>query len=374
MSRVKVRASAVVASVTVAGLLMLAGRSAWATSVRVVTYNIEADIGGFNTPRPGLNEVLEAIGTQNVAGVNQPIDILALEETTSNSTTVAPIVTALNSYYGAAATYAQSPYQAGEVNNNPSSGNGPNALIYNSHTLTLVATQGLGVPSNVSREPVRYEFQPVGGTAAQDFFVYVSHYKSGSTDSDATKRQTEAALIRSNEATLAPSARVLYVGDFNTSGSSDLFDNLMASGQGQAIDLLSPSDTASTIYAAVSSYTDAATGIQYRDDDVFATQNVLSDARGLQYISGSYRTFGNNGTTASGKSVNLVSNTSLNNLTGAFAGQQSTILADLTTASDHLPTIADFSLPTAPEPGSLAMLALGAAARLGRRVVAQRGG
>src|SRR5260221_623139 len=78
--------------------------------IRVVTYNIEDDINGFTTPRPGLVEVLEGIGEEQVAGSFQPLDVLTLQETTSNSTTVAPIVSALNSYYGRIAVYAQSSY------------------------------------------------------------------------------------------------------------------------------------------------------------------------------------------------------------------------------------------------------------------------
>src|SRR3954463_4516525 len=77
--------------------------------LRVATYNIEADIGGFTTPRPGLQTVLEGIGAETVNGFARPLDILTLGETTSNATTVQPIVNSLNTTYGAG-TYAMSPY------------------------------------------------------------------------------------------------------------------------------------------------------------------------------------------------------------------------------------------------------------------------
>ena len=48
--------------------------------------------------RAGLYQVLEGIGEEQVQGDVQPIDILTLSETTSN-TDVQPIVTNLNSYY-----------------------------------------------------------------------------------------------------------------------------------------------------------------------------------------------------------------------------------------------------------------------------------
>ena len=93
-------------------------------------YNIEADIDGYTTPRPGLYAVLEAIGENYVNGAAHPFDILTLEETTSNSATVAPIVSALNIYYGGT-PYAQSGVQGTESGNDPSEGNGPNAVVYN---------------------------------------------------------------------------------------------------------------------------------------------------------------------------------------------------------------------------------------------------
>jgi hypothetical protein len=80
--------------------------------IRVVTRNIAADINGVTAPLPGLiapwtnaNDVadggaLEGIGEETVAGdPARPLDILALEETTSNPITVSPICNALNTFY-----------------------------------------------------------------------------------------------------------------------------------------------------------------------------------------------------------------------------------------------------------------------------------
>ena len=60
-------------------LEVLEGRSLpSANTFRIATYNIEADINGVTTPRPGLYEVLEGIGEERLSGNVQPIDILAL--------------------------------------------------------------------------------------------------------------------------------------------------------------------------------------------------------------------------------------------------------------------------------------------------------
>src|SRR5207245_7324986 len=114
--------------------------------------NTRADISGISTPSPGLitpssggsvtnGGVLEGIG-EEILGNDpaQPIDILALQETTDNTTTVQPIVDGLNTFYSfrnIPAGYAMSPYQA-TIPGTADAGNGPNAMAYNTNTLQLV--------------------------------------------------------------------------------------------------------------------------------------------------------------------------------------------------------------------------------------------
>ena len=164
---------------------------ATAGTLRIVDWNIEADISGYTTPRPGFNTVLQGMGNEIIGGVAQPIDIMTLEETTSNTTTVQPILNMLNGDY-AGANYKMSTYQATQNGSN-SSGNGPNAVVYNANTVNLIASVGVGTPGGSSngeyRQVVRYEFQPVGDTGSNGiFYVYVSHMKSGTTSADITAR------------------------------------------------------------------------------------------------------------------------------------------------------------------------------------------
>ena len=201
--------------------LTSAASFAAAQTIRIVSYNIEADINGVTTPRSGLDTVLEAIGQEKYVGdsVVQPLDILGLEETTSNAVTVAPIVTDLNSFYGAG-TYAQSTVQATQ-SGGASSGNGPNAIIYNTKTLQLLDSHTVAntptstnapAGSRVDRAVMRYEFEPVGGSASQAFYVYVSHMKSSFSDSgqdlinDESDRTLESNDILADEATLPSNA------------------------------------------------------------------------------------------------------------------------------------------------------------------------
>ncbi len=334
---------------------------AFASTLRIVDWNIEDDIDGYTTPRPGLNTVLEGIGNETIAGDAQPIDIMSLEETTSNSTTVQPILNMLNGDY-VGANYQMSSYQATQSGSN-SDGNGPNAIVYNANTVQLLASVGVGTPEGSGngeyRQVVRYEFEPIGSNTP--FYVYVSHMKSGSTSADATDRGEEATIIRNNELTLPANASVLYMGDLNSNPPEAEFTNFTASGQGEAYDPLNFSTAAGNL-------TESATDLRYRDDYQLMTQNVLGGTGAIDYVSGSLQAFGNNGTTSSGGTVNSGTNTDLAYMTTAngYSPTQSQILSALTTASDHLPNVADYTF-VVPEPASTALAIGGAFLLLFRR-------
>ncbi|MGA2243526.1 MAG: hypothetical protein ABSH48_00900 [Verrucomicrobiota bacterium] len=368
-------------------LALLAGPLAAQTRiVRVVTYNIEADIDNVTAPLPGLvappgntssyqsGGALEGIGEELVNGHTQPLDILALEETTSNPQTVTPIANALNTFYGVAGMYSNSSYQATQSGSN-SDGNGPNAVVFNTHTLQLLASTpvnpsggagSLGSASGELREVMRYKFAPAGVpvTASNVFYVYVSHYKSGTSSGDLTERAGEAAIIRTNEAIDLPAnARVLYVGDYNitTSGETSYQTILAATApngisQGGAIDPMNTNDNQSINWGASSTATNILAmetehsyDLEYRDDLQVMTTNVYFGAPGgLKYVPGTYHVFANNGTTPYYGTVNSGANTALANrlvTNGPVFIPAAQLYLDLTNASDHLPVVADYAIP-----------------------------
>ncbi len=359
-------------------------------TLRVVTYNIEADINGTTTPRPGLiappgspnnvqaGGVLEGIGEETVgADGAQPADLLALQETTGNAVTVAPIVNALNAFYGVAGMYANSSYQATQAggSTNNAFGNGPNALVFNTRTVRLLASvpvdppggpDALGAGSGEWREVMRYQFAPAGvaATTSNVFYLYVSHYKSGTTSSDLTQRLGEAQIIRASETLDLPvDARVLYVGDYNVTSSGEasyqaILSNIAPNGapQGGGVDPLNPAGipklnwgafTADTNILALE--TESATSLRYRDDLQLMTTNVFYGVPGgLKYVSGTYHVFGNNGSVGYYGRVNAGTNTALNDrlaATGPVFLSAAQLYLDLTNASDHLPVVADYTIP-----------------------------
>jgi Endonuclease/Exonuclease/phosphatase family len=377
----------IIQAALVCGLVSQVSVSAQTRTLRIVSYNIEADINGVTTPRPGLiaptgntsdtqaGGVLEGIG-EEMAGSDpaQPLDILALQETTSNPITISPIVNGLNAFYNAPGRYTNSSYQATESGGDVADGNGPNALVYNTKTLQLLASVPvdppagyLGSSSGEYREVMRYEFAPAGVVPAtsNEFYIYVSHYKSGTSSSDLTHRNGEAQIIRNDEANNLPSnAGVLYMGDFNitTSGEASYQTILAAKApdgiqQGQGMDPMNPTGstginwgTYTTAANILAMETESATDLRYRDDLQVMTTNVYYGIPGgLNYVPGTYHVFGNNGTTPYYGSVNSSSNTALNNnLAPNSTISASQLYLDITDASDHLPVVADYTilLPT----------------------------
>lgn len=359
-------------------------------TLRIVTYNIEADIDGATAPKPGLlvpvngsgvvtgtvtdGGVLAGIGEEPLGANNhvQPLDILALQETTSNSITIAPIVSALNSYYSSPGMYAQSSTQGLSAGGFVTNGNGPNGIVYNTKTLQLVATvpgvTPLGAANNgISRQVMRYEFAPAGVTLtpANEFYVYVSHYKASTGAANEAARQKEALTIRADSATLPADARILYVGDYNVGSSSeDSYQTIVGAGINQGVDPFNPTGATGISWTGnslLNQKTESSTSLRFRDDFLIMTTNVYNGTPGgLQYISGTYHTFGNNGTTARFGSAADASNTALANVVqdGGTLVTAAQLRLDLTFAADHLPVVADFLIPV-PEPSSLVLIAIG---------------
>ena len=359
--------------------------SAQMRTLRIVTYNIQADVSGLTPPLPGLiappgdtnnyaaGGVLEGIGEEIVNGNAQPIDVLALQETTSNSITVTPIVNALNTFYAVPGMYSNSIYPAtqfgGKTNNG--TGNGPNAMVYNTRTVQLLASTPVDPPggtnnlgafssgkSGMYREAMRYQFAPAGvaTNGSNIFYIYVSHYKatSGSAFNYTNSRAGEASIVRSNMMTTLPTgARILHVGDFNTGDASELmYAILTAPGTNQLIDPLNPSRDLTTNWDGGGfpvNLTESTMFLQYRDDYHMMTTNIYyGSGSGLKLISGTYHVFGNNGTTPYLGTVNSGSNTSLTNrlaTNGPVFITAAQLYKDLTNASDHLPVVADYTIP-----------------------------
>ena len=314
--------------------------------LRIVNYNV---LGFDGSPSANFGTVLKAIGDEVYGGRTRPIDILAIQEVQSQATTTASIVSQLNAIYGAGR------YARGNLNGTATSANQTVGLVYNTQTVTLVNEVGVGTPSGSgpARQPIRYQLRPIGLPTGNDFYLYNSHYKataSSTSTSDEARRNVEAQQIRQNADALGQGVHIIYTGDFNVKSSNEAsIQTLLTSGNAQAFDPINRlgnwSGTASfkDIFTQAPLFNPPASsglvggGLNDRFDLQLHT-NEWSDGTGLEYTTGSYHTFANNGSVSVNGSINASSNTAP--LTGIT--NRSAILDLLTTVTDHLPVVVDY--------------------------------
>ena len=326
--------------------------------LRVVTYNT-ATANTFSnvfTARTGADTVLEAIGDESVGGIAKPIDVLLLQEQHFMATSTQSFVDVLNDIYD---PINRTMYARSDLNGVASSDfffdgeGGRPGLVYNTHTVDLINEVAFGQAngSAQARQTLRYQLRPVGYDSAADFFVYNNHYKAGDSSNDRSRRLIEAEGVKMSGDALPEGTHIIYAGDFNIQSSSEgSYAELLSAGNGQAFDPISTpgnwhNSTNSTIKrthtqspASSSQFSGQALGgVDDRFDFQLVTGEFL-DNEGLSYIPGSYRAFGNNGT-----------HTGINSAITTGNGAAPNVLTALTTASDHLPVVADYQVPSDPE-------------------------
>ncbi|MFM8497827.1 MAG: YDG domain-containing protein, partial [Planctomycetia bacterium] len=308
--------------------------------LRIVSYNIRASEA---PPGTGIGTLIAAIGAESYAGHVDQVDLLALQEVGSQSGTSASVAASLNAIYGSG-TYA-----TGAVNG-ASTGSGTSGVVYNTSALTLLEERAIGTASSTGgpRQTLRYKFQPVNSAGSSVFYVYVAHLKSSDTSADAQRRNDQAQEIRADADALPQGTSILYVGDFNLYRSSEAaYQTFLSAGNGQAFDPISKPGDWHSNSAFVDTFTQAPLanapagfvggGLDDRFDFQLVSGEVLSGGA-VQYKTGSYRAFGNNGSVPKNGSINDARNTALAGLSNRLE-----VLNLLTTVSDHLPVVADYS-------------------------------
>ncbi|MFM1904120.1 MAG: hypothetical protein RLZZ440_2020 [Planctomycetota bacterium] len=333
------------------GLLLLGSEGPAFGQLRIATYNTN-NTSGEQLPRSAVATVLESLGDQSKSGFARPVDILVLQEQSTLATSTDGYVDLLNELYGAGA-YARGVLQGSTT------GGGRPAVVYNTHTVSLISESEASEASSAGgpRATLRYEFRPVGYDAAADFYIYASHFKAVDDTASAERRGIEAAEIRANADALGEGTLAIYAGDMNFYRASEIgFQTLIAPGPGQAFD---PVDRVGS-WSNSNAYRDVHTqspvtsasfpgqvtgGLDDRFDFQLVTGEVL-DGRGFDIIPGSYWALGNTGTHSLNGPLSSGSMSALQARLPGYSLAQATAVVDaLMTASDHLPVVADYQLP-----------------------------
>ena len=309
------------------------------TVLRLANWNVFQNAGDANA-----ETILEAIGNETVQGNTGRIAVLALQET--NASDALGMQNALNDLYDPGCS-ASCPYT--RTVSPTDDGSNAQAFVWDTSQVTLLSSSLVGTTQVQTRRPIRGEFRPVGTAGSDDFYYYSIHLKAGGSSGDQMTRADEAEEIRDNADLLPEGTNIIMAGDFNWDSSSEnaftkFADTVGDPGPGAVndpVNRLGSWNNNSGFRDLHSQATQAPGGAGGGLDDRFdmhLTSNELSDGSGLEYVTGSYRVFGNNGTHP------------LNGAITSGTGASPTVLAALNVASDHLPTVMDIELTTpAPE-------------------------
>ena len=301
------------------------------TVLRLASWNT-ANGPDFVADDADFETVLEAIGNESVQGTATRVDLLALQETDlpgSGMNSIGRIESILEGLYPGI------DYQA--VVSSLDGGGDATGFVYDTSTLSLLNTQELA--SGLTHTTLRGEFRPGGTTGDADFFVYSTHLKAGTSGSDEATRAAEASLLRADADALGAGASVIVTGDLNVRDSFELgFSNFLAAGPAQLNDPINAPGNWHNNNAFRSIHTqnpqDPGLGGGGMDDrfDFQLLSGEFFDGTGIDYIDGSYRAFGNNGTHA------------LNGAITSGTGADASVLQALANASDHLPVVVDYDI------------------------------
>lgn len=292
-------------------------------AIRLANWNVD---NGPNTATDDQNfeTVISAIGQEVIQGASRALDVLVLSETDSSS--AAQLEDVFDNLY------STSDYE--NVFSTADGGGDRTGFIYNSQTVSLLDTFELN-ESTLTHHILRGQFRPINATAAEDFFVYAIHLKSGSSSADENIRAAEAEIIRNDADLLGSNANVIYAGDFNLGGSSEaVWSTITASGNGSAFDAANAPGEWSENPAFSQWHTHSVSQVDDRFDLQFISDE-LTDGVGLDYVENSIHVFGNDGSHNFNDSIE----------TGTGASPE--VLSALASVSDHLPVVADFEIVTA---------------------------
>ncbi len=297
-----------------------------ATDFRLATYN-------------SLNFGSESASRQDefqIVFQELDVDALVMQEVTSESG-ADMLLGALN---GSGQTYARADFVDGNDTDH--------AFFYDTSKVQLI-------DQNYIQTGLREIGEYIVSVAGTQFNIYSAHLKAGTSNANEQQRQQEASVLRSRLANLPVGTEVIVAGDMNIYGASEpAYQQFVGSGTnnaGRLQDLLPPSLVGewheNPTYRSVHSQSPrtssfgggAAGGLDDRFDMILASDGI-NDGIGLEYVTGSYTVFGNDGQHF---------NQSLLSGSNSVVSQQ--VVQALHDASDHLPVWADFQIAAEGLPG-----------------------
>lgn len=187
------------------------------------------------------------------------------------------------------------------------------------------------------------EFKFVTKSTKDTFYVFGVHLKA--YPEETTRRLNAVNSLRNRTIKLKPTDNYMVVGDFNIFTSTEPgFQRLLdQTSSGYFVDMLNINGSwnSNPAFAAASTY--SPTSLRTRLDMILISQ-TLKDGLGMEYISDSYKIFGNDDGKHYGTAINNSSKG-----TNYWLEQDASLGNSLINASDHLPVFAEFLLSSKTE-------------------------
>lgn len=334
--------------------------------IRIVNYNVAA----LNGVQAALQDVFAALNADDKPGFATPPSLFVFQEV--QSTDVGPLLTRLNNAAAAfGVTYTQGTY----TNSGENGTAGAQAMFYRGDVLSEVVAGHVDISTGGGRFSDRWQMRVNGYTSpVVEFYIYSSHLKASTGASNETERFQGAQALRNNANSLPAGTLIIYAGDYNVySNGEQAYQHMISAGVAQAVDPLGSGSWGGSGNAIkhTQSPQDGGPLVGGGMDDRFdlhLNTAGLQDGEGLAMISGTYRSFGNDG-----NHYNQAINAGANHYYPGDLPRSNALADNLFDASDHVPVVADYQRPailSASVPGaSVGRVILGASVALQVEIV-----
>ncbi len=229
-----------------------------------------------------------------------------------------------------------------------------NALYYRTSRITFAGAGDYTTVATTPRITDRWKIGVVGYTSADSMiYIYSMHLKAGSTAPDQADRLAAAQAIRAHANALPAGSNIIYAGDYNIQSSAETsyveLTNLQVDNDGRCFDPInspgtwnvnpafSPIHTQSPHADNPGAPAGASNGGMDDRFDFMLSSAALLDGLGTSYMTGTYKTYGNDGSHFN-KDIN----------DAPTIPEGAAIANALHACSDHMPVVMQIQLPTLP--------------------------
>jgi endonuclease/exonuclease/phosphatase family metal-dependent hydrolase len=307
--------------------------------LRVATYNTAS----LNGDQSAMQDVFEAMITDDKPGFAVAPHVIVFQEVKSDE--VAVLLSLLNA---AGAPHGISYTQGTYNSNNQDSWGGAQAMYYRADVVQELTSGYEDHYTGAGRYSDRWWIRLIGYNATEStFYIFSSHLKASTGGVNEQERLDGVETIRQDADGLPQGTHIIYAGDMNFYDNGEPgYLHFLSAGAGQAVDPFGSGSWGGSSNAIKHTQSPRIAGgsligggLDDRFDFMLMTSEFI-DGQGLALLTGTYRSFGNDG-----NHYDDAINDGNNTYYPGDITRSNALADDLHDASDHIPVIADFQIP-----------------------------